>query len=95
MSYWVREIAGWLLVLAGLAAFGLAFFLAMNHLFLEVWPIALCSIFIFRGGIHLLKVAIAARICKEAQHRLYPAPPPGVQALVPPRPSTRGVAPRR
>jgi hypothetical protein len=95
MSYWLREIAGWLLTALGVYIFWLAYQLAVYHLFLEVWAITIFGIFIFRGGIHLLKVAIAARICREAQHRVYPAPPPGVQDLVAARPSTRGSGLRR
>jgi hypothetical protein len=95
MSYWLREIAGWLLVGLGLYAFWLVYQMAEAHMFITIWPFAIFGIFVFRGGVHLLKVAIAARICREAQQRLYPAAPPGVQALVPPRPSTRGAGARR
>jgi hypothetical protein len=90
MSFWLREVAGWLLVAVGLFAFWKALEFGRAHLFLEVWPIAIFGIFIFRGGIHLLKVAIAARVCREAEQRLYPPTPPGVQATLPPRPTGSG-----
>ncbi len=73
MRFWTRELGGWLLVLAGLAAFALTFWLCYWHYAVEPWPVALFGIFIFRGGIHLLKVAVAARVCLQAQDRLYPA----------------------
>lgn len=78
MRYWLRELGGWALILLSLAAFGLVILLCLDRRVVEPWPIALISIFVFRGGIHLLKVAIAARICQQAQDRLYPqAVPPG------------------
>lgn len=74
MSFWLREIAGWLLVLVGLAVFAFTLYLCALRA-ITVAPITMIvGIFIFRGGIHLLKVAIAARIAGQAQERLYPLP---------------------
>jgi hypothetical protein len=76
MRYWLREVAGWLLVGLGLFFFLLTYGFCERHEIFEAWPIAVIGIFVFRGGIHLLKVAIAARICQQAQDRLYPEAPP-------------------
>ncbi|VTS03135.1 hypothetical protein [Tuwongella immobilis] len=67
MSGWIREIVGWLLVAVGLVIFGLCYlqFLRNRQIF-EAGPMAFMGFIIFRGGIHLLKVAIAARICRES-----------------------------
>jgi hypothetical protein len=73
MRYWIREVAGWLLVVLGLFIFVLVYELCLERKIFESWPITIIGIFVFRGGIHLLKVAIAARICQQAQDRLYPA----------------------
>jgi hypothetical protein len=72
MRYWLRELAGWGLIVLSLLAFVLVIELCLERRVVEPWPIALIAIFVFRGGIHLLKVAIAARICQQAQDRLYP-----------------------
>jgi hypothetical protein len=78
MRYWLRELAGWLLVGLGLFVFYLVYLFGLKHLLTEMWMLGIIGIFIFRGGIHLLKVAVAARVCQQAQDRLYPAPqPPG------------------
>jgi hypothetical protein len=82
MRFWLREIAGWLLVALGLFTFYLCWELLTRMLpdpdghsspapaLIEVGPLAFIGFIIFRGGIHLLKVAVAARICVLAQERL-------------------------
>ncbi|MBV9124782.1 MAG: hypothetical protein JO112_15610, partial [Planctomycetes bacterium] len=78
MRFWIREIAGWLLVALGLVVFYLCLGMlsARNAqgdpapMILEVGPVVVIGVILFRGGIHLLKVAVAARICLEAQKRL-------------------------
>jgi hypothetical protein len=69
MMVWAREVAGWLLVLLGLLMCYLAYELigmeAREPRPVDAAVVAVMGIFIFRGGIHLLKVAIAARICRE------------------------------
>jgi len=66
MNFWLREVAGWVLVVIGLWIFLMCFqFLSATHIF-EAWPAALVGIIVFRGGIHLLKVAVAARVCTQA-----------------------------
>jgi hypothetical protein len=72
MRYWLRELAGWLLVGIGLVMFYFAYAFCAARWILEAWPMVLGGIFVFRGGIHLLKVAVAARVCNQAQDRLYP-----------------------
>jgi hypothetical protein len=70
MRFWMRELAGWLLVGLGLLVFYVCFALLVNHYVTEAGPLVLIGIFIFRGGIHLLKTAIAARVCMHATTHL-------------------------
>lgn len=59
-----REIAGWLLILLGLGVFGVTYFgLLLRGRIVESGPMVFIGFIIFRGGIHLLKVALAAKIC--------------------------------
>jgi hypothetical protein len=75
MRFWLREVAGWVLVALGLMVFYLCFdLLVNNHAILQTGPLMVIGIIIFRGGIHLLKVAVAARICLQTQERLAAAP---------------------
>lgn len=69
MRFWSREIAGWALVGLGLFFFYmcLAFVSRPVPRFLETGPLLIIGVFLFRGGIHLLKVAVAARICLQAR----------------------------
>jgi hypothetical protein len=85
MSFWLREIAGWLLVSLGLLAFYICYhdMLRTGH-YVDGAELAIIGIFIFRGGINLLRVAIAARICMQAEHRRAAGPPVPSRGL--PRP---------
>ncbi len=79
MRFWWREIVGWLLLVLGIATFGLAIQMLNprqtiidgdRHLVaqvVEAGQVIVIGIVLFRGGIHLLKVAVAARICLLAQ----------------------------
>jgi hypothetical protein len=76
MSVWLREVAGWLLLGTGVAVFGLCYveFLLRKRL-LEAIPAAFIGFVIFRGGMHLIKVAVAARACRDAASKPPPARP--------------------
>jgi hypothetical protein len=79
MSYWIRELMGWLLLLLSLGMIAVAYLFAERRMILELWPWTLLTVFVFRGAIHLLKVAVAARVCQKAQDRLYPAADPAAR----------------
>jgi hypothetical protein len=71
MRFWIRELAGWFLVGLGLYVFLLCtnLLLASNFewpQFLEAGYLTVIGFIVFRGGIHLLKVAVAARACMHA-----------------------------
>lgn len=65
MTYWLREIAGWIVLVLGLAVFVLTYDLLMRKRVVEAGTLAFIGFAIFRGGIHLLKVAVAARAARE------------------------------
>lgn len=65
MTYWLREIAGWLLVLAGLYVFFHALGLLAGRRVFEAGPTVVIGFVVFRGGIHLLKVAVAAQAARK------------------------------
>jgi hypothetical protein len=73
---WAREIAGWGLVLIGLAIFVVVYECFGASRPVDAFGFLIMGIFVFRGRIHLLKVAVAARVCRHAQDQLYPAPAP-------------------
>jgi hypothetical protein len=67
MRYLWREVIGWALVALGVVIFlWAALLLTVYHGVFEAGPMTIAGIFVFRGGIHLLKVAVAARVCVEA-----------------------------
>ena len=72
--FWIREIAGWSLVVLGLITFWVCYSVMLkNARIFEAGPLALIGVILFRGGIHLLKVAVAARICQRPEPK--PAKP--------------------
>ena len=69
MSFWVREIVGWMLVGLGIYGFWitLAFLASQPARLIEGSTTAIVSTMIFRGGISLIRVATAARIVQRAR----------------------------
>ena len=77
MRFWSRELAGWLLIVIGLFIFRQCYLLLTHtdHYLLEGGALTVVGVIIFRGGIHLLKIAVAAQVCMEANERLeHPSP---------------------
>ena len=70
MRFWIREIGGWLLVALGLWVFVGCLDLLDRGKPIEAGSQTVIGFILFRGGIHLLKVAVAARVCLQAQGRL-------------------------
>jgi hypothetical protein len=76
MRFWVREILGWALVGVGLFIFYQAYWMFLGrtnpepdqsrYMMIEASGWSFVGIVVFRGGIHLLKVAVAARVCMQA-----------------------------
>lgn len=69
MRFWIREFLGWFLILLGLFLFYwcLSLLLSERSMYIQAMQVLAVGIFVFRGGIQLLKVAVAARMCSYAQ----------------------------
>jgi hypothetical protein len=74
MSVWAREVAGWLLLAAGLGVFATAAWMLLLGLPIEGSTMTFIGFIVFRGGVHLLKVATAARYADLAARPPVPAP---------------------
>ena len=62
MTAWLREIAGWVLLGTGLAMFGMCYTVfLLNKRVVEAVLFGFAGLAVFRGGLQLLKVAMAAR----------------------------------
>jgi hypothetical protein len=73
--FWIREAAGWALLLLGLWLFYVSYFVLLkNGYIIQSGPTVLMGIIVFRGGIHLLKVAVAARVCQHSPAESRPKP---------------------
>lgn len=66
----IREIGGWLLVVLGLWAFRESWLMLRDRQIFEAPTMAVIGFIVFRGGIHLLKVAVAARITAQTGRQL-------------------------
>lgn len=71
---WIREIAGWLLVGVGIYFCYVCYQLLRESRFIEAGPLAVIGLVIFRGGIHLLKVASAMWVYQLARDGVRPDP---------------------
>lgn len=101
-SYWSREIAGWLLILAGLYAFMSAYDLLLSKRIFEATPMVFIGFIVFRGGVHVLKVAVAAQAARNLPESSQPTArrvsratsrpvgPTPASAVLPGRKSARG-----
>ena len=87
MRYWVREFAGWVLVGLGLLVFYACYDFLTHGQVVEAGGFTFIGILLFRGGIHLLKMAVAARICLEAQERMGQERPGATDGVPPNRPA--------
>jgi hypothetical protein len=69
---WLRELAGWGLLVFGLLMFWQCFALLLSTppRFIQVVPLTFYGFIAFRAGIHLLRVSAAGLICLKAQQQI-------------------------
>ncbi|MGE3804891.1 MAG: hypothetical protein AB7K24_09490 [Gemmataceae bacterium] len=67
MRFWLREIIGWFLLVLGLIGFGTSYWLLLDQRPIDAAPLTFIAFIIFRGGMQLLKMGVAARICLQGQ----------------------------
>lgn len=71
MTAWLREIAGWVLLGTGLAMFGMCYTVfLLNKRVVEAVLFGFAGLAVFRGGLQLLKVAMAARAASDIRREL-------------------------
>jgi hypothetical protein len=71
--FYVREVVGWALMVLGLWLFYQSYTFVVNKNYIGSGPTVLMGIVVFRGGIHLLKVAVAAKVCQQAPAETRPS----------------------
>jgi hypothetical protein len=71
MIFWIRELVGWVLLGLGLLIFFYVYALCTlpgsERRPIDAGILLVMGVFVFRGGIHLLKVAVAAQAAREAR----------------------------
>lgn len=71
MSAWLREIAGWVLLGIGLAMFAMCYTVfLLNGRVIQGFILAVPAVFVFRGGLQMLKVAMAARASRDIRKEI-------------------------
>ncbi len=73
MLFWLREIAGWSLVAVALVMARQGLLYAMNTgepKIVEASVIMFGAIGVLRGGILLIRMSTAARLCRESKDRV-------------------------
>jgi len=76
MSVWLREVAGWILLGLGVAAYAMLYLFLLNRWFLEGGILAFAGFMLLRTGTHLLKVATAARAASGVRAGAAATKPP-------------------
>lgn len=66
IANWVRELVGWGPILLGLVLVLFCLGFLQDRQVVEGGIVAILALVIFRGGIHLVKVSVAARIVLAA-----------------------------
>lgn len=70
MTLWLREVIGWVLLGTGVAAFAVCYLFLTNRWIVEGGILAFVAFVLFRGGMHLLKVAMAARAVRDVRREM-------------------------
>jgi hypothetical protein len=71
MSAWLREIAGWVLLGTGLAMFAVTYAVfLLDRRVVEAVIFGFGGLAVFRGGLQLLKVAMAARASRDIRREI-------------------------
>jgi len=74
---WFRELAGWLLLGAGLGAFVLCYVqFLLNGLVIQGVICGMIGFVIFRGGLAMLKLAVASRAARDVKREMAAAAEP-------------------
>jgi hypothetical protein len=71
--YWTREVAGWVVIGVGLWLFWQTYLKLDARRIFEAGPMAFMGFVVFRGGVHLLKVAVAAQAARALPESVAPA----------------------
>jgi len=80
MTMWLREVIGWVVLGVGVAAFAMCYLFLTNRWIVEAAILAFVAFVLFRGGMHLLKVAMAARAVRDVRREMAAqASPTGIR----------------